>query len=618
MKKMLKVMSIAIFALWAVLSFNLHLEQGQDFVHMLQTQDYHEEVKLFASSSVLLGNFSGNHLAWVILLGSLFVLMNKAFALRERRLVITSAVLAILMAVFQVVGESITFYLGLKVLFSVFWIAILKTIGLSLAYYSVIAVGFSKLSEWRKTETVKEMKFFTSNRKSILLVTVLLFVCWLPYLLKEFPGIATYDSIYQIYQAVDVLELTSWHPVLHTGLIQLCMSLGNGLFHSLNAGFAIYTIVQMILMASIFSMSLWYMAKKEVPLGIRLVTLLYFAFCPTFPMMSITMGKDTLFSGMMVLLLITLIELITNTQNVFQSKVKIILSAIVIIITALFRNNAIYMLIAVTLGMVLYKKGYRIKIGGLLLGSVLVVCSINFLMTHIFHIPQTNALGEPSDVEMFSVPLQQITRVMVDSPDSISQEEKSQICQFFKDENFYESYQPFIADPIKDLVNAKYLAEHKGEFIALWFHLLPRHFGTYVDSFLCMISSYFDPGENRVSLMTGIYSNILGLETTPVYESHFVSFAEKLIGAQNIPIIGLLFSTGIALWVILILLAFNLYQKQYEFSLAFLPILFYLLTVFLGPLNAEYRYIFFEFTCLPILIGMTLNNIKGRKGEKNG
>ncbi len=618
MKKVLRIISIAILALWGVMSFSMHLEQGQDFVHMLQAQDYHEKVKLFASSPALVGNFSGNHVTWIILFGCLFVLMSKAFALKEKRLMITSAVLAIVFSFFQILGENIVFYLGLEVLFSYFWISMIKFIGLSFTYYSVIAVGFSKLSKWRKTEIKEEIGVFTTNRKSILVVTAILFVCWLPYLLKEFPGIATYDSIYQIQQALGIKKLTTWHPVLHTGLIQVCMKIGNDLFHSLNAGVAVYSVVQMILMASIFSISIWYMAKKEMPFGVRFVTLLYFAFCPTFPMMSITMGKDTIFSGMMVLLLIVLIELMTNANNVFQSKMKIALFALVTVITSLFRNNAMYMLILVTPFLVMYQKGYRLKIAGLLFGSVLLVLAINFIITHGLQVPHTNARGMAGEIELFSVPLQQIARVMVDYKETVSEEDKNEICSFFKSKNFYESYQPFLANPIKCFVNTTYFVEHKGEFIALWFRLMPRYLASYIDGFLCMTSGYFDPEENRISLWTGICPNDLEIETKPIYESYFVNLAEKFMNMQNVPIVGLLFSTGFVLWIILALLAFNLYQKRYELSFAFLPILVYLFTVCLGPLNTEYRYIFFEFTCLPILVGFTINNLEKRKEEKNG
>lgn len=249
---------------------------------------------------------------------------------------------------------------------------------------------------------------------------------------------------------------------------------------------------------------------------------------------------------------------------------------------------------------------------------MLLVLAINFIITHGLQVPHTNARGMAGEIELFSVPLQQIARVMVDYKETVSEEDKNEICSFFKSKNFYESYQPFLANPIKCFVNTTYFVEHKGEFIALWFRLMPRYLASYIDGFLCMTSGYFDPEENRISLWTGICPNDLEIETKPIYESYFVNLAEKFMNMQNVPIVGLLFSTGFVLWIILALLAFNLYQKRYELSFSFLPILVYLFTVCLGPLNTEYRYIFFEFTCLPILVGFTINNLEKRKEEKNG
>lgn len=621
MKKILKTIIIAVLSFWAMIGLCLTINNTQDFVHMLSVSDNSNAIMLFSDSPALQGNYSGNQVVWVIVYISIFFLIKKAFSIREKRLGITSLILSILFALFQIVGASITFYLTMDVLFSYFFITMIKLTGLIILYYSCMIVLFSKLSGLRETERINELNFFTSNKKSLFIVAGILLLCWVPYLLKEFPGVTEYDSIYQIEQGLGIKELTGWHPVIHTFLIKICIGIGNGLFHSINSGVAIYSIFQMIFMAMIFSFIIWYMAKKKVTFGIRLATFVYFAFCPTFPIMSFTMIKDTIFSGMMALLVIVFIELITNTENVFKSKKNIIFSVIVIMITTLFRNNALYMLILTIPFIVIYKKGYRIKISALLIGSVVVVLGINWCISHVFHVPQTNYVGMSGEIEMYSVPLQQITRVWIDNKDTISVEDKNQIVKFFKKDNFYEVYKPFISDPIKMSVNYEYFSENKTEFFKLWIQLLFKYPKSYVDSFLCLTSGYFDPEENRVSLWTGTYPNDLGIEANSICDLWIVNFAEKLIYAQNIPIIGLFFSTGFVLWIILALLAFNIYQKKYEFSLVFLPVLLYLFTVFFGPLNTEYRYIFFEYTVLPILVGFTIcqtNNIINRKEDKNG
>lgn len=609
MKKAWKNVLVAILALWAVLGFSLHINPEQNFVQMLTATDHHDEIQLFSSSPALEANFSETRIVWLFVYVFLFGMIQKAFAIREKRLMIISSVLAILFSVFQVVGESITYYLSIDGLFAHFGITLLKLIGLCIAYDSCIATLFLKMANRKKEGEEKEFSFFTANRKSIFVVIGILSVCWLPYFLKEFPGIIQPDSINQIKQAIGETVLNRWHPVVHTLLIKIFVGIGNGLFHSMNAGVALYTIFQMLFMATIFSISIGYMAKKKVPIGMRIASLLYFAFCPGFPLLSISMLKDTLFAGMMVLLTIVFIEIMTNTENFLKSKGKIIGSVIIIVFTSLLRNNALYMLILVTPFVLLYKKGKRVQIGGILIGSIILVFGINFLIGHVFHIPREDAkTGLSGEVEMYSVPLQQMARVLVDHYEVVSKEEKEQIGKFFVDENFYKNYQEFLADPMKTAVSTEYFTEHKGEFIGLWFRLLGKYPGSYIDSFLCMTSGYFDPGESRNSIGMGIFPNDLGIEAKPITNGVFVNFVEELAKTQNIPILGLFFNAGFVLWIILLLIGFHLYQKQYEICFVFLPIIGYLLTVLLGPLNNEYRYVFYEFTCLPIFTAYALKD----------
>ena len=63
-----------------------------------------------------------------------------------------SLFVAILFAILQVIGYSITAYQTLSVLGQYWVLTILKTVGLSVMYYSVIYVVFEKLSEYLKAK----------------------------------------------------------------------------------------------------------------------------------------------------------------------------------------------------------------------------------------------------------------------------------------------------------------------------------------------------------------------------------------------------------------------------------------------------------------------------------
>lgn len=619
MKKILKSMIIGLLSLWTILGFSLTIQNNQDFAHMLSSCDNSSSILLYKRLEEIGANFSGSNIVWLMVFIFVFIMIKKALEIKEKRVIVCALLLATIFSLFQIIGASITYYLSIQVLFSYFLIMMIKMIGLIIGYTSFIILLFTKLAK-RKQEEKREISFFTSNPKSIVITTIICLIAWLPYFLKEFPGITNYDSIYQLQQVFGIMPLTSWHPVIHTLLIKICMMIGNGLFHSVNAGVAIYSIFQMSLMATIFSFLLWYMAKKKMSFEIRVGTLLYFAFCPTIPLMNLMMGKDTIFAGLMILLLIVFIELMTNTENLLKSKKRIIASWLIILMTTLFRNNAMHMLILTVPFVVLYKKGYRLKISALFIGSISAVLIIQFVVTNLFHIPQTNEWNMPAGGEKFSVPIQQFIRVILDNEETMTQEEKDEISKFFKTNQFYKRYNEVITDPVRDLFHYDYYLEHKMEFFKLYFHLFCKYPRSYFDAFFCMTSGYFDPEESRNSVVIGNFANDLGIQTGTIWNSYFVNFVEKLMYVPNIPIISMIFNTAIGLWMILLSLTYTIYQKRYEISFVFLPIILYLFTICLGPLNAEYRYIFFEFTVLPILVGFTINqkNQGKEKGEKNG
>ena len=94
-----------------------------------------------------------------------------------------------------------------------------------------------------KMKNKKEYKFFTANKKSILVVTIILFVTYLPYLLYYYPGNVLIDSTIQIMQGMGDLKLTNHHPAIHTGIITLCLKFGHLLTNNYNFGVFLYTFL---------------------------------------------------------------------------------------------------------------------------------------------------------------------------------------------------------------------------------------------------------------------------------------------------------------------------------------------------------------------------------------
>ena len=95
------------------------------------------------------------------------------------------------------------------------------------------------------------------------------------------------------------------HPIVHTLLLQGMLWLGTQLFGSMNAGMALYTALQMLLLAGSMSYGVLVLHRRQVAAGWQIVMMLLGMFFPFHWYMSVSMTKDTVFSAFLLLQLIS-------------------------------------------------------------------------------------------------------------------------------------------------------------------------------------------------------------------------------------------------------------------------------------------------------------------------
>ena len=84
---------------------------------------------------------------------------------------------------------------------------------------------FKKIND--NTEVKKDNRkkdkihIFLKSRYSFIITVILIFIAWLPYFLRYYPGFLTIDSCTQVLQALGNIELSNHHPIAHTGLISI-------------------------------------------------------------------------------------------------------------------------------------------------------------------------------------------------------------------------------------------------------------------------------------------------------------------------------------------------------------------------------------------------------------
>lgn len=283
--------------------------------------------------------------------------------LKDKRCNIISLIIAIILSLFQVLGNSIEKYMSLEGILkdgSTIISSIAIFCGYTIILFFIILLLYKIVLPKILRKADKDYQFFTANRRSFFVVAIFIFAMYIPYFLNEFPGIISTDSLAEILQAMGYRTLENHYPIAHIGLISIAMNIGK-LIGNYNIGIAIYSIFQMILTACVFSYTIYFMAKYKVNKAIRIITLLMYAFYPPFAIYAVTMWKDVPFALFMTIYVTFLIEMAINSE-IIKSKSFNIKFVIIMIMVFLFRNNGIYVLLLSMPFVIGIHKKYRKKL----------------------------------------------------------------------------------------------------------------------------------------------------------------------------------------------------------------------------------------------------------------
>lgn len=599
-KQNIKNIAILIVAIIGAACFNLNLDTSVSIRDAFTSVD-----------SILLMSF------FLIL----FIALKQIVELKDKRARIVSVIVAVIFAGLEVVGYSISNYNSLAGVIGskeILLKAVLKFIGYAIVFYTIIIYVYTKvLPRIKLKEDNKIRKYFTDNKRSLFVIALILFIAYLPHFLYNFPGMYTSDSIAEMdYGLNNATSFKNHHPVFHIFIIYGCISLGK-LLGGAYIGIAIYSILQMVFVSFSFSYVLKYMAKKNVNIVFRILTLIFFIIYPSFGPYSITMWKDVPFGIMLVLFTIQVIEMVTNKEY-FIKKRNIVSFIIISIFTILFRNNGLYVVLITLATLLIFLRGNRKKIALILL----VVILFNILWKGpIFKL--LNVTDGPIR-EMMSIPVQQIARTVKYRRSELTEEEKTKIQKYIDMdlEEMSESYYPLISDNIKDHFNNEEFNNNKLDFISLWVSLFFKYPVEYIEAFFDNSFGYWYPQANNGILPTWYKyeesEEMIGYDRKPAVNLEFLDGYYADINGRKMPIISMWISIGFVFWIMILFIGYIVYTKKYKLILAYIPILSLWLTTIASPVYCEYRYIFGMFTCIPILtiLMISLSNLKEDKENK--
>ena len=469
--------------------------------------------------------------------------------------------------------------------------------------------GTNNINTGVANKSIRKAGIGKENIKWAVLLTVILFLCWLPYLILYYPAIIYGDSTLSIGQAIGKWSYGNMHPFVFTLFVKLCISIGNFLGGGNTLGCAIYSVLQMLFMAGIFSYSICWLKNKNISVRVCCLVFLFFALPRFWGIHAVSMWKDPIFALALYFYSLKLFDLIYTRGEISKDKKYIIQCIVTVLIMCFFRHNGKYvaafslilMLICTRIG-----KNKCVLKKGLVLGTVAAI-----LFSGIIQGPVFRHFGiKGTAAGAYAIPLQQVARVVV-YEGNMSDEEKTFLNEIMPLEKYRENYSPGLTDHMKwsEDFNTEFFGEHHGEFMKIWFSLLLKNPKLYIEAWALETCGFWGLSYWELNSYTG--NSNMGVPKAPKeLKKRFDIISGSLLGAKSemtekgkeyfsldAPIPGI----ALCLWISLFMLLYAVVKGKWRYLLFFIPCLGNIGTLLIAtPITYWPRYGLSSLCLLPV------------------
>ena len=427
---------------------------------------------------------------------------------------------------------------------------------------------------------------------------IVILLCQMPYFLNFYPGLLSTDSVSQLNTIINGFSnLSDHHPVMHTLFVAIPYYIGFGLSNSIETGVAFSSFTQMVCLSLTFAYLIKFLYERNVNKLALTAIVLFYAFLPVFGYYSITMWKDVMFGGFLLLLTIETVKLIDKKDEDNLSFEELFKFTLISLLCVFFRNNAIYMYMVLALATFLLPKKFWKKIFACML--------FVFVFYFVIKGPIFDALNikKSASAEYIGMPMQQIGRMAYKGVD-FTKEEAKLLNEIMSIEDLKKAYNPKTSDGIKfnENYNAREFNKNKLEYLKLYISLVLKHPEIAVEAYMISTLGYWYPGVIHWTVATGIAKNAQRLTLNPITTPLMDKIIQAL-GSRSAVILTITWSIALCFWIILIFGYITKKRKGLKYIYAFVPVLGIWLTMLLAsPVYGEFRYIFGAYTCLPLFV----------------
>ena len=469
------------------------------------------------------------------------------------------------------------------------------------------------------------------TKKKLFEIGIIIFICWIPYILAVSPGGANPDIRDQLAQITGNREL-SWtaqylriegdvlynnhQPIFHTLYLKVFYLLGN-LIGSQYISFTILIFLQAIAL----NLALCYLIYKLDSYGASKnflkILIIIIALCPMFPLWAAGLFKDVPFAIILIFTLIIMYDFLKNPKDI--SIKRCIMLAILLLLLMLFRNNGLYILVVFIPFVCVYvikNKQLLLKLIPTILFPILIYSIVisRFLFSNL-------GITQGSKREMLSVPFQQTARYVIEYSEEISEQEEEAILSIFnfeKLDDLANAYTPYVADTVKNNFNENSTANDLVNYFKVWGYQLSKHPIVYIEALLNLDYSWISTETDyKITYYNGVLdNNIYKINETFRQPEKLKGLSEIIqmleMTLEKIPGINIFFTMSAYTWAYIILVIIGIKRKKFDELICMLPILLNFMICLIGPVGYM-RYAIPMAFILPLFVFIIF-----KKEEENG
>lgn len=489
---------------------------------------------------------------------------------------------------------------------SLFWMWIASFVIWFVIISLVITFG-GKFIDYIKAKFVKLDNLLEKHLSGIKLffaIWIVIVIAWiLPYL-SLFPGTFGYDAPLQLLQWQGAMEMTDHHPVTHTFLLGVIYSLGVKIFGTANAGIALYTAIQGVLVASSISYCLYALRRQGAGAIYILLTLIWIVFNPFLQALTFNCTKDIVFGAFWVFFIAAFYNYLKSDN---QSVAVVLVLGLSGILMCLLRHQGVYILFILLLFVVFAPKKINIR---KLKTALIIICIL--VVAEGFNIICHNVLDYESgdSREMLSVPMQQMAYVckqkIEGQPIDVTDEQLNQVESFIPKSGIM-AYKENTADDVKSTFDTDSFKDNIGDNLKVYLQLGWQNKGSYVYAFKNLINGYLNDDKRSYAGLMYLYTFESEYDMDIHRDSLVPSYYDTLVANtvnlryRNIPLMSLIYNSCLSIWLLVVLVGLSVYRKDYKLWLVVIPLLLYLVSLFLGPV-ALIRYMYPLILLTPLLV----------------